>query len=248
MSDKSLLMAVLMIIASVAGRAEGALIPGTLLNFNAGLYTCTNPSATYPNCGTQGYYVSSGSYFGLDGDGNGIVTTDASESEAIAPGPDGGILIGATQDTNGHVSHAGAAHPGTGGLDAEWDYYGYTGMHFTTASVVVVNDYGATKELDFSGWAVTWNGATTPLGKAGLATITCSSVSCSAGSAFVLDYSTFIPPTAPGAFSNILYTVHLEGCVASAEGCVVPLPAAVWLLGSGLIGLMGLARRKLQVA
>jgi hypothetical protein len=27
----------------------------------------------------------------------------------------------------------------------------------------------------------------------------------------------------------------------------VPLPAAVWLLGSGLLGLTGVARRKLKV-
>ena len=163
------------------------------------------------------------------------------ESEASAAGPDGGILIGMVQDTNGHVSHAGTAHFGVGGLDAEWDYYGYTGMHFTTAPVVVVNDYGATKELDFSGWSVTWNGTDVSLGGSGLATITCSSASCAGGDSFMLDYSTFIPPTNPGAFYNILYKVHLEGIF-------VPLPAAVWLFGSGLIGLMGLARRKRRAA
>ncbi len=239
MNKKSLTTAVLLTMAGMTGAAQAALIPGTLLNFNAGVYTCTDPDSTYPNCDTQGYYVSSGSYFGLDADGDGIVTTSHSESDAIAPGLDGGIIIGVMQDTNGHATHGGAAHVGVGGIDAEWAYYGYTGMHFTTVPVVVVNDYGVTKDLDFSGWSVTWNGMDTPLGGSGLATITCSSVSCSAGNTFVLDYNTFVPPTNPGAFSNILYKVHLEGVV-------VPLPAAVWLFGSGLTGIVGLARRKRQ--
>jgi hypothetical protein len=32
--------------------------------------------------------------------------------------------------------------------------------------------------------------------------------------------------------------------VTSVNSSVVPIPAAVWLFGSGLIGLIGLARRK----
>jgi hypothetical protein len=35
--------------------------------------------------------------------------------------------------------------------------------------------------------------------------------------------------------------------IASATSVTTPLPAAVWLLGSGLLGLTGVARRKLKV-
>jgi len=32
--------------------------------------------------------------------------------------------------------------------------------------------------------------------------------------------------------------------IRSADATVVPVPAAIWLFGSGLIGLVGIARRK----
>ena len=37
------------------------------------------------------------------------------------------------------------------------------------------------------------------------------------------------------------YHVYLEGTMTTS---LVPIPAAIWLFGSGLIGLIGLARRK----
>jgi len=37
---------------------------------------------------------------------------------------------------------------------------------------------------------------------------------------------------------------ELEGILSTANVSAVPVPAAVWLFGSGLIGLVGLARRK----
>lgn len=42
-----------------------------------------------------------------------------------------------------------------------------------------------------------------------------------------------------GSFHNFASNWRLEGTMT-----VVPVPAAVWLLGSGLIGLVGIARRK----
>ncbi|MGB5475144.1 MAG: VPLPA-CTERM sorting domain-containing protein [Gammaproteobacteria bacterium] len=35
-----------------------------------------------------------------------------------------------------------------------------------------------------------------------------------------------------------------DGSVLSVDAAVVPVPAAVWLFGSGLLGLVGIARRK----
>lgn len=39
-------------------------------------------------------------------------------------------------------------------------------------------------------------------------------------------------------------SVHLDNYVATPQEPVVPIPAAVWLFGSGLLGLVGIARRK----
>jgi hypothetical protein len=43
--------------------------------------------------------------------------------------------------------------------------------------------------------------------------------------------------------SNYAWAVHSGDVSAS----VVPVPAAVWLFGSGLLGLIGMARRKKEV-
>ena len=52
-----------------------------------------------------------------------------------------------------------------------------------------------------------------------------------------------------GGFTNTLYTEQFDLTITctSAGGCAapeVPVPAAVWLFGSGLIGLVGVARRR----
>lgn len=47
-----------------------------------------------------------------------------------------------------------------------------------------------------------------------------------------------------GPFQNFNANFNLQGITPSA----VPVPAAVWLLGSGLLGLVGVARRKNAVA
>lgn len=49
---------------------------------------------------------------------------------------------------------------------------------------------------------------------------------------------------AGGPFQNFNANFNLQGITPSA----VPVPAAVWLLGSGLVGLVGVARRKKAVA
>ena len=37
---------------------------------------------------------------------------------------------------------------------------------------------------------------------------------------------------------------QIEGTIASTAPSAVPVPAAAWLFGSGLLGLVGVARRK----
>lgn len=76
----------------------------------------------------------------------------------------------------------------------------------------------------------------------------------SGGSNFTLDELMFNYPTTVGA-PTLYAAVHLQTCGGSncPEGSLkvgasnpgeVPIPAAAWLFGSGLIGLAGMARRK----
>ena len=61
--------------------------------------------------------------------------------------------------------------------------------------------------------------------------------SCSDTSSYTLDA---IFHVAGAGFTTVSYALHLEGTV-------VPIPAAVWLFGSGLLGLGGLVARRKKV-
>ncbi len=63
------------------------------------------------------------------------------------------------------------------------------------------------------------------------------------GDAYTLNYAATVPAGDPSGFGSVKYYLHLEGCVKT-----VPLPAAVWLFGSGLPGLAGIASRKRRIA
>lgn len=229
--------------------AQAALTTSATLQFTAGATYCTASNAKGKCIATD----VNGTYFSMDISGDG--TVQASEKTPFAPGLDGGIVIGVLQDTNGHVSHTGAPHAGVGGIDSEWGFFGNSGMVFTTVPITVVTDSGATKTLDFTGWTVTWNAipvinmggdtANFP-GDTGLATITCSASSCSGSSTFTLNYAAHVPLKDVSNFGGVAYGVHMVGHVVDAPAAVVPVPATVWLMGSGLLGLVGVARRKKQ--
>jgi len=66
--------------------------------------------------------------------------------------------------------------------------------------------------------------------------------------AFVAGYhledGTVIAATTTTDFIGIVHPDTYDGLITSMNAQVVPVPAAVWLFGSGLIGLIGVARRK----
>lgn len=171
------------------------------------------------------------------------------------------IVVGT--DTNGKniyqttgtlVTYTTTEHPG---VDEPWGFFGNTGMDFINGTpVTVLKDDGSKKWLDFSGWTVTWNGIPSiPMttgawgtgtnfytGGNSVARILCSSSTCSTSSTYTLDYFATVPLGDPSGFGGVKYTLHLEGHVGAAA--VVPVPAAVWLFGSGLVGMAAVARRK----
>ena len=225
----------LALVAGISTSASAALATGSTLNFNSGV-TTTSISSTQ--------FVKSGSYFGMDRSGD----NEVSASERIALVQNDGLFIGQSQLATG--SHTGAPD-GTEspGIDKPWGFVGNTGMSLTISPVNIIEDDGAGNvALDFSGWGVTWNGlGFVPLGSGawqpgffdGVARVSCS-VDCSDGDSYTLDYSAKVPVDCGGCgFENVKYALHLEGTISS-----VPVPAAIWLFGSGLLGLAGIARRR----
>lgn len=63
-----------------------------------------------------------------------------------------------------------------------------------------------------------------------------------------LSVSDFFELSYPNNISPVNFAVHFQSTATTPGsetiGGVVPLPAAVWLFGSGLLGLIGIARRK----
>jgi len=170
--------------------------------------------------------IDTGSFFSVETAPSFFVDTDISGFN--------GINLGTIQPASG--SHSGAPD-GTEApdIDNPWLYFGSTGMHQSTSAINVLSDDGSgSVTLDFSGWSVTWNGiADIALGSGGIATMSCGNT-CEVGDTYVLDYAASNPEP---SFGEESYKLHLEGTV-------VPVPAAVWLFGSGLLGLVGVARRK----
>ena len=188
------------------------------------------------------FQFNSSSYFGLDNDANGSIEP----SEQITISQFAPLALGITQGASG--SHFGAPDDSeTPAIDNPWNFFGNTGMSQTTSPIQILGDDGAGNvTLDFSGWGVTWQGIPNiPLGgdstvpaDTGIAALTCA-VDCTVGDRYVLDYSAHVQQSDPSGKGGVLYALHLEGTVSA-----VPIPAAAWLFGSGLIGLIGAGSRK----
>jgi len=228
-----------LVLGGVAMHAHANLASSATLSFTLGsqqVVACNYGTA--PPCNKAGYNISDivGSYFSMDTNGNGV-----ENSEKTPIGSFNGIHLGTTQAASG--SHAGnidgSENPN---IDNPWTFFGGTGMHQTTSPVTVNGGSGDSLTLDMSGWNVTWNGiASIPLAQVGAATITCSAgSSCSDSSTYTLDSAFHVDGA---GFTTVAYTVHLEGHVTSG-GSAVPVPAAAWLFGSGLVGLAGVSRRR----
>jgi len=103
-------------------------------------------------------------------------------------------------------------------------------------------DYICDMTADFSSWEVMWNGSafeqgprpnnTGPFGLAGGSYNLLTQE-------YVLDWDSQIKQ---GPFNGAVASWHLEGVVENVSA--VPVPAAVWLFGSGLLTMLGVSRRR----
>ena len=214
-------------VAAMSAQAA-TLSAGDVLTINSGVTVFD----TYGNA----IGVSSGSWFGMDTDAN----TKISAGEATAITGRNGVVIGSTQ--------------APGYIDT-WNFFGPTGYHWTT--VAPTGD--TTSGVDMSGWTVAWGAVPNiPMGTGAWTPENCGAahMGCTAetfangvgsfnwsgnlGDSYTLWYTATVPDGDPSGFGNVQYAVYLEGTVITS----VPVPAAVWLLGSGLLGLVGVARRR----
>lgn len=234
---KKLLFASFGVLASFQiSSAQAALSSSALLAFDAGSVNCVSGVCT----GTTG------SYFTIDMNGDGVFS--AYESIGISPGSDGGLLVGQSQlASNSHSGYPDGSEVAP--LDSPWSFLGNTGMHQTTTPVTILGDDGmGNVELDFSGFGAIWNGVASfdlgvgVTGDPGIATVTCA-IDCATGDSFTLEYIALLPNGDPTFGGGVGWKFYLEGTVSA-----VPVPAAVWLFGSGLLGLLGVARRRKELA
>lgn len=233
----SLLLAV---IGTVQTGAQAALPADAILAFDPGITLCIGGVGTPPDSCSNGTTVSTGSFFAMDVNANGLFT----ENERTAIEANEGVRLGEIQPASG--SHSGFPDGSESpSIDMPWAFFANTGMHQTTLPVVIVGGDDGTGDniasLDFSGWGVTWNGIPNiPLGgdganfpsDTGIAIITCSS-GCDIGDSFSLDHFAHVPLGDASGFGGVYYTVHLEGVIDPGSPLPPTRSVSILLTGGG---------------
>ena len=243
LNRKTLLSAaVVAAMGGVSFSASAALTSSATLSFVLGTpATAACNYGTTPPCNNKAYNVTDlvGSYFSMDTSGDGIVQP----GEKTPISSFNGLHIGTSQLAVN--SHSGSIN-GTElpNIDNPWTFFGGTGMHQTTNPTTVLST-GSTANGNMTavlnlGWSVNWNGITNiPMVPIADVTLVCDTTSCSNSSNYTLDGTYHVNGA---GFTSVGYTVHMEGQVSN-----IPVPAAAWLFGSGLMGLAGVARRRKSI-
>ncbi len=225
---------------------------------NTEYLTITPGAATYSTGSSPIVIGATGSYFGMDTNKDSKI--QLSELDMLSQGTTG-LVFGVT--TAQGASHSGVpVATDTNAIDAPWAFFGNTGSSYLKVAVSGSTSSGASAGgLNLSGWTVTWNGIPAiNMGGGAWQPLNCSAawMQCTGhtftngnaeftwdgvlGDAYTLNYAATVPAGDPSGFGGVQYFLHLSGFVKP-----VPIPAAVWLLGSGLIGLAGIAGRRGRV-
>ena len=205
---------------------------GDRLTINSGVYSYTS----------SGYIsgVTSGSWFGCDCNNNSAIS--GTEQTALHQGTEG-IIIGVVQGT-GTPTHSGSPYATDWNrITAPYTFFNNTAQEYTTSPITGSTEAG----LNFSGFNWPWNGIESiDFGSGawgagytnGIANFTWDGVY---GHSYTIDYRLTIPLGDPSGIGGVQFAYHFEGTVEA-----VPVPAAVWLFGSGLLGLFSVVRKKSQ--
>ncbi|HED13499.1 MAG TPA: VPLPA-CTERM sorting domain-containing protein [Gammaproteobacteria bacterium] len=195
----------------------------------------------------------------MDTNGDGSVASGEKSVILVAGGVASdkgiGLAMHQTFDNTGNPigSHTGSINGSESPQFDIWGFFGNTGLDYLSSPM---NDLGldanGNHKIDMSGWVVGWNGIDAiPMGgdtanfaiDTGVGTMVCSKASCSNSSTFALSYNAHVPLKDVSGFGGVAYSLKLTGVVGTNLSHI-PVPAAVWLFGSGLVGLVGVARRK----
>lgn len=170
-------------------------------------------------------------------------------------GTDGGFFVGKNQISGGQELAPSAANTTSGELTTAWLFFGNYGTFFTdpNGTTNIFDDTSCagaacTGKTALNVFNVAWNGGIIPMGSAAGCALPACTANQLAGifisnyqidllaKTWSLDYSQVVPS---GGYLGVSFGAHLSGKVQP-----IPLPAAVWLFGSGLVGLAAVARRK----
>lgn len=158
----------------------------------------------------------------------------------------GSLNMDVTNTITTSPSPQNGAHNTGNSIDRDWSFFQNWGAHFTMGALEVTYTTGTTASVNMSDWRVTWNGIPAiNMGGGAAAVLSAGADGLWGTGNETLDYSAIVPQGDPSGFGGVPYGLHLYGTMATpVNTSVVPVPAAAWLLGSGLLGLVGVARRK----
>jgi hypothetical protein len=250
---KTLICTALAVAMGVVGTANAASVVSMTIEeigtASGGLGTSTNGGSTPLNGGI---------FFFSNTVSNPPVANGSANSPAVnfvsAGSTDGKITNGTTQQNNdfslgfawGGAGTAFSFLPNSAGSSLTCATAG-TGCSGTG---LVASHAGTTLTIDLSSWGGWYKpfNFQFPLFPDTAATVTASALGAGSLNAdqfyYTMDWSHLITAAENGFFAGNIADWHVEGIGTIAA---VPVPAAVWLFGSGLVGLVGIARRKQKI-
>jgi hypothetical protein len=229
---------------------SGALAPNR--PFFAAIGSCTQPTGSWYSI--MGGDITCG---GSGGSSYQDYRSLRSINSTAIPGPNGLLDMNVVNTIT--PSSSGTNHNIGNMIDRDSAAGGSWAAHFTTSTLPVLAVDSMQAKVDMSGWRLTWNGSTVNLGTGqdvmygtsftgayafsndgiwgnGNDTLEYFVSNNTSGISELIGFS--VPCCTDVPASD--YRLHLVG---SFTPVVVPIPSAVWLMGSGLLGLMGVARR-----